>query len=354
MRSIVALRLGLAAVCWQGADRTALAEVAGGRLEIVWPTPNTAFIEGRPRADFLQATASGDPASGGFGGVRDSGERFHEGIDLKPVARDQKGEPADKIFAVLPGIVRHVSDRPGESNYGRYIVLEHPGTEPAIYTLYAHLRSIAPGVGPGAAVARGQFIAVMGRSEGGSGIPKERAHLHFEMGLRVTDDFERWYGQQKYGSPNEHGLWNGYNLMGFDPLDFLDRFRAHTVNNFTDYFAQLKPVVRVRVATRQIPDFTRRYPSLVTSAPDDGGRVAPAVGLPAGWDIACNATGLPFRWTPLTAADVLGYAPNEVRIVETDVAALATEHGKTLVVKRAGHAVPGKDLQMVLQQLFGF
>ncbi len=353
MRANVALRFGLAAVCWLGVNPTASAAATGARLEIVWPTPNPAFIEGRPRAEFLQATASGDPASGGFGGVRDNGERFHEGIDLKPVARDKGGEPADKIFSVLAGIVSYVSDRPGDSNYGRYVVLEHPGTEPAIYTLYAHLRSIAPGVVPGVAVARGQFIAMMGRSEGGSGIPKERAHLHFEMGLRVTDDFQRWYGRQKYGSPNEHGLWNGYNLMGFDPLDFLDRFRAHSVNNFAGYFAQMKPALRVRVAARQNPDFIRRYPSLVVPAPD-GGLPAPAFGPPAGWDIACNATGLPFRWTPLGAADVIGYAPNEARIVETDAAVLAAEHGRTLVVQRAGRAVPGKDLQTVLQQLFGF
>jgi murein DD-endopeptidase MepM/ murein hydrolase activator NlpD len=316
-------------------------------FEIVWPTPNTAWLDRRPIADYLQATVSGDPASGGFGSVREDGAQFHEGIDLKPVARDAAGEPTDKIFAALPGIVRHVSDRPGDSNYGRYIVIEHPAVTPAVCTLYAHLRSIAPGIRPGVTVALGQPIAVMGRSEGGSGIPKERAHLHFEIGLRVTDNFQRWYDRQKFGSPNEHGVWHGYNLMGLDPLDFLEQYRARRVNDLAGYFAQMTPVVRVRVATRQVPDFAARYPSLLTRpAPPDGAALA-------GWDIECNMTGLPFRWTPLAAADVLGLRDGEARIMVSDDAALAAYRGKSLVVTRAGKKAPGKDLETLLEQLFG-
>jgi hypothetical protein len=315
-----------------------------------WPTPNPAWVEGRPRADFLQSTVSGDPESGGFGCVRSGGAQFHEGIDLKPVAHDASGEPADKVFAFLPGVVRYVNDRPGTSNYGRYMVLEHPGVEPAIYTLYAHLRSIAPGVVEGTNVTRGQFIAMMGRTEGATVIPKDRAHLHFEMGLRVSESFQQWYDRQKFGSPNEHGLWNGMNLMGFDPLDFLDKFRAHQVDNFQDYFAQLKPAVRVRVAARQTPDFARRYPSLVAPAPAG---VRFAVSPPTGWEVACNWTALPIKLTPLTAADVVGYKTNEVRIVESDDATLAACHCKSIVVTRAGRKTPGKDLEEVIQQLFG-
>lgn len=321
-----------------------VASPAAAPFEIDWPTPNTAWLARRPIADFLQATVSGDPASGGFGCVRGDGAQFHEGIDIKALARDKAGEPVDKIFAALPGVVRYVNEKAGDSNYGRYVVLEHPGVTPAIYTLYAHLRSVEPGVAPGAAVALGQVIARMGRSEGGSGIPKERAHLHFEMGLRVTDSFMRWYDRQKFGSPNDHGAWHGYNLMGFDPLDFLDKFRDRRVNDLAGYFAQMTPVVRVRVATRSAPDFVRRYPSLLT-------RPAPAD--LAGWDIECNATGLPFRWTPLAAADVPGWRNDEARILSSDDAVLAAYHCKSLVVTRAGKKSPGRDLETVLQQLLG-
>ena len=160
------------------------------RLDIAWPTPNPAFAEGKGIGAFLQPTASGEPESGGFGCVRSAGTQFHEGIDLKPVRRDARGEPADEVYAVMDGVVRYINNRVGESNYGRYLVLEHPGTAPAVYTLYAHLARIAPGIAPGVTVRRGQTIGIMGRSEGGAVIPRDRAHLHFEIGLMVTRDFQ--------------------------------------------------------------------------------------------------------------------------------------------------------------------
>src|SRR6185312_852677 len=111
---------------------------AAVRVELVWPTPNTAWADGRGPAAFLQDAGSGDPESGGFGGVRNAGRQFHEGIDIKCISRDRRGEPTDNIFAAMDGVVRHVNSSAGDSAYGRYIVLEHPEQTPGIYTLYAH------------------------------------------------------------------------------------------------------------------------------------------------------------------------------------------------------------------------
>ncbi len=117
---------------------------APNRLDLGWPTPNPAWADGKGIEAFIQPTVSGDPQSGCFGCVRDNGFQFHEGLDLKPVARDRRGEPEDEVFAVLPGIVRHVNLRPGESSYGRYIVVEHTGVTPSVYSLYAHLARVMP------------------------------------------------------------------------------------------------------------------------------------------------------------------------------------------------------------------
>src|SRR5688572_16663453 len=95
---------------------------AAERLQIVWPTPSTAWSDGKPAKEFLQHAGSGDPESGGFGGVRSGGAQFHEGIDIKPVARNRRGEPTDEVYAAMAGIVRHVSSVAGNSSYGRYIV----------------------------------------------------------------------------------------------------------------------------------------------------------------------------------------------------------------------------------------
>lgn len=317
---------------------------ASPRIELVWPTPNTAYLEGKPAEDYVQPTVSGVTESGLFGCVRSGGSQFHEGIDLKPVARDRRGEPTDDIFATMAGVVRHVNLRPGESSYGRYIVLEHPDLRPAVYTLYGHLREVAPGLKAGDTVARGQVIATMGRSAGGYSIPKDRAHLHYEIGLMMTRRFQSWYDWRKFGSPNQHGLYNGMNLMGVDALDFFNQFRARRVNNFEEYFARMPAVARVRIATRRVPDFVLRYPELVSGE-------IPMPG-PAGWEIKVNETGLPFAWMPLDAAAVAGYRPDEVRLFDVDADALKRFRCKSVAVLRRGEYRPGRDLETVLQQVF--
>ncbi|HWA10929.1 MAG TPA: M23 family metallopeptidase [Opitutaceae bacterium] len=313
------------------------------RIAIVWPTPNDAFAQGRPLASFLQDAGSGDPESGGFGCVRSSGGQFHEGIDIKALARDRSGEPVDDIYAAMDGVVRYINIRPGESSYGRYIVMEHPDLTPAVYTLYAHLTRVAPGIVVGARVGRGQVIATMGHSAGGYAIPRERAHLHFEIGLWVTRDFQAWYDGRKFGSRNEHGVWNGMNLMGFDPLDFLRQYRARQVDNFQEYLARQPTAVRVRIATHRVPDFVQRYPSLLTK---------PMPLTVDGWDIRFNWTGLPIALTPLGAMDVLGLPPNKPVLSDVSAEIERRERCKTLVVSHRGSWSAGRDLETVLQQLF--
>ena len=318
--------------------------VSAQRIEIQWPTPNPAFEQGKGFEAWAQPTVSGDPESGLFGCVRSGGTQFHEGLDIRPVGRDRRGEPTDQIVAAMDGVVRNANSQAGESNYGRYLVLEHPEMSPAIYTLYAHLAKIEPGIRAGVTVKRGQVIGTMGRSAGSGGIPRERAHMHFEIGLMMTQDFESWYGWKKFGSRNEQGLWNGMNLMGIDPLDFLRDWRTHKVDNFQQYFDQLRGVVRVRIATNRVPDFITRYPALLRK---------PMSGVVAGWEIECNSTGVPFAWTPLTAADVTGMRPGGVQVVSVESALVRAYHCKSLVKPHGAGYVPGADLTTMLQQVFG-
>ncbi|MBS0664589.1 MAG: M23 family metallopeptidase [Verrucomicrobia bacterium] len=323
----------------------ALAAFAAGgrRVEFSWPTPNPAWAEGRPPRDFLQHAGSGDPESGGFGGVRSGGSQFHEGIDIRCLNRDRRGEPTDPVTAAMDGVVRHINAVAGDSNYGRYVVLEHPDETPCVYTLYAHLARIAPGLREGARVTRGQVLGLMGHSSSGK-IPRDRAHLHFEIGLMATRDFQSWYNSRKFGSPNEQGLWNGMNLIGIDPLDFLGKWRERKLDTFAEYFAQLEPAVKLRIATTRVPDFVLRYPALLTQP------------LPAGvtgWEVTFDWTGLPFRWTPLTGTEAIGLAPNRPRILDVNAGLVRRERSRTLVVMRRGTWVVAHDLNTMLEQLFG-
>jgi murein DD-endopeptidase MepM/ murein hydrolase activator NlpD len=319
---------------------------AADRFPLVWPTPNPGWAEGKSPTQWLQHAGSGDPESGGFGGVRSAGKQFHEGLDIRPVARDRRGEPLDSVFAAMPGVVRHVSAAAGESNYGRYVVLEHPTMSPAIYTLYAHLARIAPGLQVGQEVAAGHVLGTMGHSSGSGMIPTDRSHLHFEIGLMITRQFQSWYDRQKFGSRNEHGLFNGMNLMGIDPLAFFNEWRAGRLASAQDFFSRMETAVRLRVATSRVPDFVTRYPSLLT-------KPLP-MGPVAGWEIRFNWSGVPFAWTPLAVSDLMGVPLEKPRIVEVNAELERRERSKTLAVSRRGTWTVGRDLETVLGQLFGW
>lgn len=323
------------------------ATASAQRLEFSWPTPNRAWEQGRDFAAWVQPTVSGEPESGLFGCVRSSGGQFHEGLDIRPVGRDRAGEATDKVTAAMTGVVRHVNAVAGNSSYGRYIVVEHPNQTPAVYTLYAHLARIEAGVRPGTAVQRGDVIGTMGRSAGGYAIPKDRAHLHFEIGfVATTQTFSSWYAWRKFGSPNEHGAYNGMNLLGIDPHDFLREYRRQRVDNIQEYVDRLRSVVKVRVATSRTPDFITRYPSLL--------RKPVPLGLIAGWEVECNATGLPFAWTPLTAAELGGQRSGTAKIISADSALLRSGRCKSLAkAARGGGYTIGSDLNTVLQLVFG-
>lgn len=322
----------------------AFSAVAAPRVEIAWPTPNPAWSEGRPKGDILQHAGSGDPESGGFGGVRTGGTQFHEGIDIKPLKRDRKGEPTDAVFAAMAGVVRHIARVAGNSSYGRYVVLEHPELDLPVYTLYAHLAEVSPELRVGDHVTIGQSLGKMGHTAGGYVIPRDRAHLHFEIGVRMTDQFQAWYDARKFGSRNDHGVWNGMNLMGIDPLDFFEQWRAKKVDSFAEYFGRMETAVVVRIATPRVPDFVNRYPALVSEP------LPMSVG---GWEVRFNATGLPFSWRPLGAGDIMGLQPNRPVIQTVDAAVEKRERSKTLAVQQRGEWRIGRDLNLVLQQLFG-
>lgn len=318
---------------------------AADRLDLGWPTPNPAWAAGKPISDFIQHAGSGDPVSGTFGGVRNGGVQFHEGLDIAALKRDRRGEPLDDVLAAMAGVVRHVSANAGDSNYGRYVVLEHPESTPGIYTLYAHLARVAPGLKAGDRVARGQVLGLMGHSSGATPIPVVRAHMHFEMGVMITKDFQAWYERRKFGSKNDHGPWNGMNLVGFDPLDFFNQWRAQRINTVQDYFAKMETAVKVRIATKRTPDFVSRYPGLVT-------RPIPAGGV-SGWEVQFNWTGLPFAWTPLGPMETMALQPEQPQLTEVNAELEKRQRSRTLALSRRGSWVPGKDLETILQQLFG-
>lgn len=316
-------------------------------LALIWPTPNPAFQEGEPIESFVQPTASGRPESGLFGCVRNDGTRFHEGLDLFPIERTHRGEAADPIYAAMPGVVVHVNATAGYSSYGRYIVVQHDQQSPAFHTLYAHLASVDAAIKPGTRVEMGTVLGVMGRSAAGYSIPKSRAHLHFEIGFRLSDHFQNWYDDQKFGSANRHGNWNGMNLVGIDPLDYYRSVRLGRVSSVSDYLKRLPAVARIRIYTAQVPDFVQMYPALVTRSYADQTLVA--------WDIAFSEFGVPKEWTPRFLGEPgLHGEPGNVQIIAYDPGILEGQTCRQVLSLQGSQPGVSRGTLSTLQKLFGF
>ena len=264
---------------------TALPLVA---TDIVWPTTmDRASI--RTPQDYLQPTVSGKMESALFGMVREDGKRFHEGIDIRPAKTNADGEALDLVLAAMDGQVAYLNANVN-GPYGRYVVLHHAAAEIPVYTLYAHLAKIEPSLKTAQPVRRGTVIGLMGRtSAGASPITKDRSHLHFEVGLMLSRGFNRWYAAQPENkqSPNLHGLYNGQNLIGMDPMLILGQPKV-------DILAALRSqptALTVGLRTNKMPDFVQNYPALMRG---DASHVA-------GWYVEFSWQGMPVRWTALDA-----------------------------------------------------
>jgi hypothetical protein len=320
--------------------------LAGFAGNLVWPTPNPAFQEGAPLEAFIQPTVSGKIESGLFGCVRNDGRRFHEGLDLRSLKRDRRGEALDEVYAVLPGRVAYVNRTAGHSSYGRYVVVVHDGERPAFHTLYAHLASIGDGIEAGARVEGGAVLGVMGRSAAGYTIPRARAHLHFEIGFRLTPDFQAWYDRQQFGSRNRHGSWNGMNLVSVDPLDFYRAMRRGEADGFKDWLDRRRIVARIRVHGPAVPGFVRDYPALLEVPLEDGR-------APVAWDIGFSAYGAPLRWRARYAGEGLGGREGDVRILAWDRAALEGQTCRRVLDPGGAGPSLSPTTRATLEKLFG-
>ena len=310
-----------------------------------WPTPNPAFSNGKGLASFLQRTGPGNPiTSGAYGCVRNNGYKFHEGLDLFPIKRDGRGRAEDIVFATMNGIVRHVSRTSSHSSYGKYLVLEHPAVKPALYTLYGHLAEINAEIKRGSPVRIAAPLGKMGNTSSGYRIPLDRSHLHFEVGLRLSDQFQGWYDRRSFKTPNRHGNFSGFNLIGFNPLSFYDHYKKKSISSPLAFLKKSLPIVtKIRVRSSSVPDFVKRYPSL--------SRPLKLHESPKAWDASFAAHGLPVRIEPASGKTPTGKSP--YLVLSYDEAADANSRKCRRIISSKGQKlVPAEQLTVYLEILF--
>jgi murein DD-endopeptidase MepM/ murein hydrolase activator NlpD len=263
------------------------------------PTANRAIFEPGGEDRYFVGTVGKPWMSGTFGCVRTDGWQLHEGLDIRCLERDKRGEPTDPVLATADGTVAYLNKRPSLSNYGNYLIIRHLIEGVEVYSLYAHLKEIRPGLKHGDAVKAGEFIATMGRtSNTAQSISKDRAHVHFELDLVVNERFPEWYRKTFPTQRNDHGGWNGQNLLGLDPREVLiEQHRLGAKFSLVEFIRRQPEMCRVLVHSTSFP-WVRRYPMFVKPNP-----VAQKEGV-AGYELALNFNGLPCELIPRAASEI--------------------------------------------------
>lgn len=290
------------------------------------PTANKALLEKGGGDRFFVGTTGKPWESGCFGCVRSDGWQMHEGLDIKCLQRDKHGEPTDPVMATADGSVAYFSNRPELSNYGRYIVLRHVIDGIEVYSLYAHLSAIREGLKVGQHVTTSEQIATMGRtSNTRERITKERAHVHFELNLLYNDNYSAWHKKRLVGERNDHGNWNGQNMVGMDPKLILEAEVAHGAKFDLVHWIQTRTeLFRVMVHKTDFP-FLRHYQALVVERNIDKKNIA-------GYEIAFDYNGLPFQLIPHTATEMK--SGSKYQLLNVNAAEYAKNPCRKLVKQR--------------------
>lgn len=279
------------------------------------PTANHALFEPGHEESFFVGTVGKPWISGTFGCVRTEGWQFHEGMDIRCLQRDKKGEPTDPVLATADGTVAYINRRPSLSNYGNYLILRHVVEGIEVYSLDSHLNEVRGDLKPGQPVKAGEQIGVMGRtSNTRERISKERAHVHFELNLLLNERFATWYKKNKPGERNDHGDWNGRNLVGLDPRAVLLEQRARGERfSLVEHIRQRPELCRVFVRATNFP-WLRRYPALLRPNPK-----AEKEGV-LGYEIALAFNGLPFELTPRAASEITLKGKGKIHLLSVNEA----------------------------------
>ncbi len=279
-----------------GAPQPPAEPPAPTRFEL--PTANTNLFREDGGAAFYVETEGHDWTHGKFGCSRSGGWQLHEGMDIRPLERDEAGEAKDVVRAAMAGEVVYVNTDTWKSNYGKYVVVRHAVEEVKLFSLYAHLRNARKGLAAGNAVSAGEALGVLGRTANTrQKITKARAHLHFEINVTLNRNFAKWFRDVYRSDSNSHGEWHGWNLLGLDPeAIFLEQRKQGEAFSILKFIQSRAELCRVLVRQTDFP-WIQEYAPLVDSPGQPDEEVA-------GYELVLNFNGVPTRAIPHSAMTV--------------------------------------------------
>lgn len=266
-------------------------------MVLVLPTDNDALLRAHPPDYymFVDRNFEGEKTTpweaGQYGFVRNSvrvGQtvtyaHFHEGMDVAPVKRDEKGEPLDEVRSISHGEVVHCAPS-SSGDYGWYVVVKHDWGQGPFYSLYAHLAKIL--VKEGDKVEPRTVLGILGHT--GRGIDRRRSHAHVELDFMLSSHFGETHDATFKMSANAHGNYNGFNLAGFNLAElFLQRQKKPDLT-VADYLKTVEVAWKVIAPRKGDIELVQEHPWL-----------GEGIEQPSpSWEIGLSEGGVPLKFKP--------------------------------------------------------
>lgn len=143
-----------------------------------WPTSPSTPCPGDPiRNSSLAPSSPGNYRGGSFGFTRNSGLKFHDGIDIKA----SQGSP---VFAAHAGTVTAIrsSFAPGKyarNSYGNFVIIRSVVGGQTVYLKYNHLDAVSSTVGLNQPISQGASLGTLGTT-GNAAAAGVVPHVHVQ------------------------------------------------------------------------------------------------------------------------------------------------------------------------------
>ena len=197
------------------------------------------------------------------------------------------------------------------------------------------MASIEANINIGDRVSIAEKIGIMGNTASYS-IPLSRSHLHFEVGLRLTDEFQSWYDKKGSSQKTDTVITADSTLLDLTPPFYSKYQKTLILINY------LKSLPRAKIKLKPTnSNFAKRYPSLIRMMPN---------GKPwNGWDCIFGPFGFPIS---LQQTDLCTRGKETIQVLSSDQRILE-RNCRRLVERKNGRIVPAEQLKVYLELIFG-
>jgi hypothetical protein len=120
----------------------------------------------------------------------------------------------------------------------------------------------------------------------GVGINKERAHVHLELNLLLSHQFESWHDAVHTNDPNHNGIYNGINLAGLDVARLFLSLRTDSALTIPQFLREEDVAYKVALPRSAHFELPREYPWMIGKSAAAGTK---------SWEVSFTRSGLPVK-----------------------------------------------------------